>query len=459
MVQSLTTLLLALGIQPTAALSVQRGSGLQHSGPYFWPTARGNVGEYSVSSYSGPENLTTSLSWSWHHPTDRHFIITLATLIDDEYNVYLAAWDKIRKFSQGGRHLWDYTPSAPIPSAPSLWDGALYGDSVDGHVWAVSMQTGKEIWKRKVSDRIGSDSHCMGVYNGVLVIPSDFDASCCGDFPYEHNIGSMRVRALSAATGEQLWEFSPDAGVWNFFPAFSDEGVVGFQDHEGKAYAVRLADGELVWKQGGVTGTFTDGSAIIGPNGVLYAVGLQAQSMEWMPGTVTAYRLQDGLQLWQRTVHSPPNIFPAVGRLGSGPGLSVVQAVGLHCQDTQNDMYAFDADTGEQQWFWRGPKNPNPYCRGDSDGYRARYFSSTSREACFPTTWSAPTIDSNGRVFIGDQDGKFYAVKDLNGDGVITWKTEVSSFDCEAAFPGPGSAHAPGMTAVASCDGLFVFKS
>ena len=85
--------------------------------------------------------------------------------------------------------------------------------------------------------------------------------------------------------------------------------------------------------------------------------------------------------------------------------------------------------------------------------------SSGVRPTCLPNGWSAPTIDAEGTVFVGHEDGNFYALRDMDGDGTIFGDDESQIYDTKAAFAGSSSpAVAPGILAIASCDSLFVFK-
>lgn len=465
----------AASVKGAVALTLHDGgtaAAAPEGSAYYWPTARGPNGlsphargaydgkqAYGVSPYVGPTDLSSSLLWEWHHPDGRYHTVTLGVLIDDRKNIYLASDDSIRKFSADGQELWRYVPPdrGTISQVPSLMDGAVYGTSRPNSVFALNMSSGDELWVKRTGS-IGSDTGFVGAFDGKVLAYTDVRNEFGGEFPCK-NIGSIAVRAFRASDGGSLWTYTPDEGLWNWFPNFAGDGTVGFQDHTGRAYRVRLDTGEVIWKAGGVPGTFTDGSAIIGPDGVLYAVGTLEKLSMYCPGTVTAYRWSDGEQIWQNRVPMPPNIFPAVGRLSGADGpFTVVQAIGLQCALSPNDVYAFDAATGNLTWKWTGPYNSKPGCAGDMEGLATRQGLQI-RAVCLPNPWSAPTIDPNGRIFLGDQDGKFYAIRNSDGDKHIDWRTEVSKYDTLSAFGSPGSAHAPGMTAIASCDGLFVFGS
>ena len=94
----------------------------------------------------------------------------------------------------------------------------------------------------------------------------------------------------------------------------------------------------------------------------------------------------------------------------------------------------------------------------DIQGYIARTQRGV-RSMCLPNGWSAPTIDAEGTVFVGNEEGNFYALRDMDGDGVVFGLEEVVQYDTKSSFSGSSSpAVAPDLLAVASCDTLFVFK-
>ena len=105
--------------------------------------------------------------------------------------------------------------------------------------------------------------------------------------------------------------YKPDTAVWNFLPLFPDEETLVFQDQPlfasclnpfwkqdmtGKAYRMTLK-GELLWKAGpmsssevnevqvgGLPGTWTDGGAALGPNGLMWPGGHSKRQLH--PGTL-----------------------------------------------------------------------------------------------------------------------------------------------------------------------------
>jgi len=425
----------------------------------YWPSGRGRVGLYGTSrSLTAPAELNSqNLAWSWHHPLGRFHTLTYGTAIDAGGNIYLSAADAIRKFTPGGQLLWEHsTLPAEMPNAASLLGGAVYSSDTHGNVFALSMETGETIWKTKVCGEIAQDNGFVTAHEGVVMAATDGHQG-------EKN---LFVRAFNATHGAQLWAFKPDVNVWNFMASFPGDGTTVFQDQAGKGYRLRLSDGSLLWKAGGQAATWTDGTATLGSNRVLYTVHNNIPDaldpkLPNAQGTLEARRLEDGSLVWSRVTPRPPNNAPAVGRLyGSKDRLSVVQPVGQQVvKGAPTDVHAYDAETGEPRWVFRGPAQKGSLQAGDLEGMEVRQQSGV-RPICLPNPWSAPTIDARGTVFIGNEDGLFFALRDLNGDGVVEGPGEVSAYDTQAAFSGSaGPALAPGVVAVASCDTLFVFKA
>merc|ERR1712157_583503 len=98
------------------------------------------------------------------------------------------------------------------------------------------------------------------------------------------------------------------------------DGTFVFMDFTGKAYRCRLRDGSLVWKAGGQPGSWTDATATLGPDNVVYtqSAALKASYLDgadpvsaarYLIGIGTGYKnllsaraLEDGRLLWQSEV-------------------------------------------------------------------------------------------------------------------------------------------------------------
>ena len=185
--------------------------------------------------------------------------------------------------------LWEYSSlPAEVINAPSVYDGMVYVSDTYGDVIALDMQTGHKVWKTHVADEIGQDNGFNMVHAGVAL------TACDWRFPSPNLQANQKVKGLNASTGEELWTFKPDTAVWNFLPLFVDDSSFVFQDMTGKVYRLEVGTGSLMWKNGGRNDTWTDGSAAVGPNGLVYAVNNNQpvfMKSEYSPGTLSAYKI------------------------------------------------------------------------------------------------------------------------------------------------------------------------
>ncbi|CAK9052008.1 Uncharacterized protein SCF082_LOCUS28489 [Durusdinium trenchii] len=432
---------------------------------YHWPNGRGRFPYFAVSEHIGPFDLNNSLSWSWHHPEGRFHTLTWGVNIDHEMNVYLSAADGFRKFDMDGKLMWEriILPRTTMNTG-AIYQGKFFASDTDGGVEAVDMKDGSRVWYTKLASAICEDNGFNMVHQGVLFAAADCSPPC----NYDKTCNQL-VKALNATTGKELWTYKPDTAVWNFLALFPDMETVVFQDMSGKVYKLTL-NGDVIWKAGGLNGTWTDGGAALGPNGMVYAVnnnhppeGLSPVGQmdpPTMPGQVTALDVVTGDIVWQVTTPRPPNNAPAVGKVQGWEGLSLVVPL---CQQVikgaQCDVHVYNAKTGALRWVFHGPTQKHLLQAGDAEGTQTRIDSGV-RSWCLPNGWSAPTIAADGVVFVGNEDGLFFALRDSDGDGRAIGVDEVRAFDTKAAFSGSSSpALAPQMVAVASCDSLFVFKN
>lgn len=421
---------------------------------YYWPSGHGLNGQYGASPYAGPSNLSSAFAWSWHHPEGRYHTLPYGTAIDNEKHIYVTTDTSIWKLSPKGKVIWSFTPTprATIFSAGSLLDGKVHFTTLDGRMWAISMDTGEKLWMTKLCSEMNHDNGYVTAHEGVVIAATNSSSS---------NVRGANglVQAVNATDGSTMWTYKPQMPLWNFMASFPSDGTVVYQDFEGRVYRHRLNNGELLYKVGGEVGSWTDGTQTLGSNGIVYTPIARMENI-FSPGDLQAHRLSDGQLLWKAPVPMPPNNAPAIGRLPGKSSFSVVQPGGWQgIKGGPTGVWAFDADTGKQQWAFAGPSQQNDHQAGELEGMVERSFSGASI-GYVTNPWSAATMDADGTVFVGHEDGSFFALRDANGDGTVTGPSEVSIYPTGAAFVGSSSpAHAPGMLVVANCDSIYVFET
>lgn len=476
------TLLLLSGLRAAhGILHAAHGISLRSThAPYHWPHARGHPGSYSTTEFVGPAStLNTSLAWSWHHPNGTYATVVVGgPLIDDKSNIYIASEDGIRKFNVDGKQLWFYSVEAPISTCPSLMDGALFGNTMAGVVFSLDMETGKERWARKHAVSVSGDTAYVESHDGIVITSVNSNSTASG--------GALSILGLDATDGDKLWEFESSVLIWNTMPQFTSDKAVIFMGVTGAVFKLDLQTGRQLWSNLPPLQSFSDGGVILGPDNTAFTCSnYDGSGNEGSRGAVRAFAPQDGHMLWEQILDKPCNSWPAVTNDGklvvvpsgvfvSDPAAANVAlmkkfeksptemsqfSLSLGTQELQTygmpertaTIRALDAKTGELVWA----KDLTPYGRlaaaGDEEGYALR-LSLHHRPECLPAQFSAPTISGDGTIYVGRSDGNLYAIKPEGSDAVV------NTFHTGAGFLHPGTSFAPGMMAVTSCDGLFVWK-
>ena len=136
------------------------------------------------------------------------------------------------------------------------------------------------------------------------------------------------IRALDAATGEDLWSAPVDAAITA--PLVWDSGWLIAIVEPGEVLAFRAADGALMWRR--AVGAASPHSALPGGENALY--------VSLTDGRVVALGLERGELLWEQTLPGTLSA-PAAARDRVFVG------------STDNFFYALDADDGSLAWRWR----------------------------------------------------------------------------------------------------------
>lgn len=459
--------------------------------PHYWPTVRGPADQHSITRFPFPaENLTASLAWSKAFGTD----LLWSSLIDNQKNIYVSGMTALTKLGPDGRTLW----SSPSQSVTAVLMGkAICSQTmIPGRsVYCLSARTGHLFWRKQVYPVTGVGGNMIVGHNGVLLVAAGL--YWVEGLTMLTGQANDRVIGLNASTGENLWDFKVNCGLWMLMGLFPDEDTTVFMDQCGGMYRLGLYNGSLLWYTAGEPGTLSDGGAILGPDGSAYGCSMAPgttlvdNNNPHAHGLLRKLRLSDGLVLWATETPYPCTNIPAVSINNDfvvvapgaippvdGPYFYFKDAIlKMNSQDRRafhrsheelarngalrshynmtnltGAIMAFDAHTGEVQWR----HELKPYGGITSAGDQKRNWDAfIAHEAfvphCGPPHFSAVTLDEDGHVYIGDSTGEFR---------VYNPKTDVeSTLHIEDGFMAPGAAFAPGMMVVTTCQSVKVFKS
>lgn len=224
--------------------------------------------------------------------------------------------------------------------------------------------------------------------------------------------------ALNAKSGAVKWSFS--TGKIYASPMIVDK-VVYIGSEDGRFYAINAVDGSLKWKTGlAPTGSFYTASAVV-KNGVVY-IGDYG-------GRFYALNAADGTLKWYYDVPSPYR------NIGTSP---VIENGIVYFASYDSKIYAVDAVSGIFKWV--SSSTGNPVTSGMSLKNNTLFVGALPRVYAFDavtggTKWvtttpqytsfsSSPTVTDN-TVFIGGEDGTFYAYH--SSTGVLKWEKFLST--------------------------------
>ena len=264
---------------------------------------------------------------------------------------------------------WQYNGTSLLEFPPSIAHRTLFFLDDDAVARALSVRTGKVVWKRRVGT-LAAASPAIAALAGVVLMPVLSD--------HGHSPGAGRFVALSMRTGRQVWsrpiasgsESSPivsghtvyygDSGGtlsardvrtghldWTYHagaaikggPAIAN-GILYFGDYAGRAYAVRASDGHRVWA------VSTSGAQFGLGSGNFYATPAVAYGRVYMgstDGRVYSFGARTGALAWATATGGYVYASAAVADpRGLGPTLFVGSYDG--------DLYAFNAQSGKVRW-------------------------------------------------------------------------------------------------------------
>jgi len=335
---------------------------------------------------------------------------------------------------------WIFKTGGPIVSSPAVADGVVYITSLDGHLYTIDEETGKEKWNFKSRMPIASSPAVAG---GLVYFVSSTGA----------------LAAIDRETGKPRWVFAteferkfeaknlhgypsasqtiPDA--WDLFtssPAVVN-GSVFFGSGDGNVYAVGATSGLLQWKFSTrdvvhASPAVAGGTVYIGSwDSVLYALDAET-----------------GQPKWSFQAGNDPVIHNQVG-FQSSPAV-VGGTVYVGCRDAH--VYALDAATGRKRWDYPTSKSwviGTPAVRdgmvyaGTSDSARFMALDAKTGRLRFnfdakAYMFSSPAL-AGDLAYVGDHNGKLYAIDAKTGTLAWEFQTEASKADRMKVLNADGS--------------------
>ena len=302
--------------------------------------------------------------------------------------------------------LWTFQAEDIIESTAAVVDGTLYVGALDGVLYAIDTQTGKEKWTYQANTHIKASP---AIDNGVVYF---------GD-------GDGVFHAVDISTHEMKWQFATDGEI------ISSANIVGdrvlFGSYDGFLYCLNRENGELLWKletEGYVHGTPSVWTQTTGEFGdtASYVVLTGCDSY------LRVIDIEDGTQTQQVDLGA---------YVGASPAISENR---VYCGTYGTEILAVALDTGEITWRYRHPKRQFPFFASAAIaensviiGGRDKMVHALSLDTGEPVwTYTAKSsIESSAvivgaRVFVGTTRGVLIALDLTTGESVWEFATGAS---------------------------------
>lgn len=305
--------------------------------------------------------------------------------------------------SSAGEELWhvDYETPDPLgrPYLSSVADGSLFVSNLDT-VHALSASTGDEEWQFGVDDTEFHDQPIVvdGTVYATSHVYSDRDVEDTAVYALDADTGEQKwqfddydvtvapihvaentvfipkqfcVTAVDADTGDHRWDFKVGYGIETRLKvkmdsfAKTDSGTFYVADIEGNVFAVDVASGEEEWRVDAGMRVTTDLS-VVDDTLFLGAVDSETDQPSNFQYYVSALDATTGEERWRFTVNPEPGT--------ERPELEFVTVfddtlyVGTDdCYDhpTCANLYAIDAESGEEKWQFAADNSVDTVTRAD----------------------------------------------------------------------------------------------
>jgi len=325
---------------------------------------------------------------------------------------------------------WAFKAGGPIVTSPAIAGGIVYIAALDGHLYAIDQESGKEKWNFKSRMPIASSPAVVG---DTLYFVSSAGSLAALDLKtgqpkwvyaieYERKFEARNLHGYPSAA-----QTIPDA--WDLFTSSPTvaNGKVYFGSGDGNVYAVDAQTGMLLWKFS--TKDVVHSSPAVVNNTVyigswdsyLYAIDADTGQEKWSfkSGEDNTIHNQVGFQ-------SSPTVVDGIVYIG--------------CRDAH--VYALDAATGRKKWDYPTSKSwviGTPAVRdgmvyvGTSDSSRFMALDAKTGRLRFDFKAGAYMFSSaalaGDLAYVGDHNGRFYAVDAKTGKLAWQFQTEASKKD------------------------------
>lgn len=214
--------------------------------------------------------------------------------------------------------VWSVEAGESIESSAAIADGRVFVGVASGHLLALNLADGRELWKYPVEQGIGESSPAV---SGGLV--------------YIGDLGGV-FHAVNVADGKVAWTFRTKGEIKSSPVVVGDRVLIGSYDTH--LYALSARDGKLLWSV--KTDNYVHGTPAVS-DGLVYLAGCDE--------VFRAIRLADGVVAFR---------VPTGAYTGASVALDSGKA---YFGNFNNEVVGFDLKTRDVTWRYSHPERKFPF--------------------------------------------------------------------------------------------------
>ena len=275
-----------------------------------------------------------------------------------------------------GQVAWTYQTGGATESSPAVVGDKVYIGSRDGHLYCLDKYTGAFVWSYSTGSIVQSSP---AVDSGIVYFLSD----------------NGTFYALDANTGLLVWSQNIGNGSWDWSSPVVHGGNVFVASSTGTLYSLNAATGAVNWSTA-IGGTPDSPIAVV--NGLVYS---GTHNFTNSNSTLVAVDENTGAIVWTYDYY-----------LYHGGVTGMVNSNGAAVVDGDNDG---QLDTYFGVYNWSGTSN-------QAVSLNAAMGTENWTQNINGNSTSTPAVHA-GKIFIGSDDGKLYALNASNGSVAWSYQT------------------------------------
>ncbi len=299
--------------------------------------------------------------------------------------------------------LWKFKTGAAVKSSPAILRDKVFVGSGDGNVYAIDLNSGREIWKYKTEGPIEAAA-CV-IDGAVFVGSSD-------TFFY----------AIDSSDGSELWKYETGGkilGGANWFLTKDKKLWILVGSYDSKLYCFDSGNGRVVWQY--QTDSFVNGTPAIanaravfgGCDSMIHVVSVtDGKSVRMIDGG-TYIAASPALYEDEAYIGNYDNVFMCADiSQNNDPNKSILW------EYSDRDEPFFSSAAVSDEFVIVGSRDKRLHCLNRRDGSVAWTFQTQGEVD------SSPVICSD-KVIVGSEDGRLYMIN--LSDGKELWSYEIGS--------------------------------